>query len=45
MATEDLKDLGLGDANSSYVRVDPGVEKETKGFLAGTGVRPSNKWW
>jgi len=47
MAKEDMNNLGLGDKERSYVRVNPNEgEKERQGFVAGKGVRSSNKgWW
>ena len=43
MAREDLSNLGLGE-NKSYTRL-PSTEgnKESKGFVAGIGVKASNK--
>ena len=45
MAKEDLSTLGLGE-NSEYVRVasDEG-KKEKEGFVAGTGVKVTKKWF
>jgi hypothetical protein len=44
MKQEDLNQLGLGDDNS-YTRVDPNAgKKEAEGFVAGFGVKASNKW-
>ena len=46
MAKDDLDTLGLGldEATSSYTRVDNKFgQKESKGFIAGVNVRPSNK--
>ena len=44
MAEEDLTSLGFGEKRE-YVRKqsDEGV-KESNGFIAGTGVRPSKKY-
>ena len=45
MAKDDMKNLGLDD-NSEYVRVQhPDGEKESKGFVAGLGVKAGKKWW
>jgi cytochrome c oxidase assembly protein subunit 19 len=45
MAKEDMKSLGL-DTNSEYVRVQkPEGEKESKGFVAGLGVKAGKGWW
>jgi cytochrome c oxidase assembly protein subunit 19 len=45
MAKEDMKSLGL-DTNSEYVRVQkPEGEKESKGFIAGLGVKAGKGWW
>ena len=44
MKKEDLNNLGLGE-DRTYTRVDPEAGKrEAQGFVAGTGVRASNKW-
>ena len=44
MAKEDLDNLGLGEKDAQYVRVAPPTgSKEKDGFLAGLGVRGSNK--
>jgi len=48
MAEEPLDNLGLGDSKK-YIRVQPkkdlGTHKESKGFVAGTGVAPSGGSW
>ena len=48
MMTEPLDNLGLGDSKQ-YVRVQPtkdtNTSKESKGFIAGTGVAPSGGSW
>ena len=45
MAKEDLAQLGFG-GKSEYIRVENNEgEKEKKGFIAGTGVAPSSKWF
>lgn len=45
MLKEDLSNLGFGEAGN-YVRIthDESQGKETKGFIAGLGVKSSNKW-
>jgi|EP01033_Poteriospumella_lacustris_P012417 cytochrome c oxidase assembly protein subunit 19 len=44
MAKEEMSKLGLDD-NQTYVRVEANEgTKETSGFVAGLGVRPSSKW-
>jgi hypothetical protein len=44
MKEEDLEDLGLG-KNKEYKRVESAEgQKERNGFVAGTGVRPSEKF-
>lgn len=44
MMKEDLSKLGLGDGTANYVRVSSNEgDKESKGFVAGIGVRASNK--
>jgi len=44
MASENMDHLGLGETTAEYVRKPaPTGEKEQKGFMAGLGVKASNK--
>eukprot|EP00605_Chrysophyceae_sp_TOSAG23-4_P000541 GSChrysophyteH1.ASY1.ANO1.610.1 assembled CDS len=48
MASEPLDNLGLGESKE-YVRIQPSKDsntgKESRGFIAGTGVAPSGGSW
>lgn len=46
MAEENLDNLGFSTEDPTYNRVFPVEgEKEKNGFVAGTGVAPSKKWF